>query len=313
MTQQIDMSMPDLVLSPNAVVEDSIKENVESFLRDGFIGPIKLYEPEEAAEMLREIRIGNQNTSKILYENKMNYDRHFDIKEMSKHITHPTIVKILSGILGPDILLWRTEFFSKFPGAEATEWHQVRDYSYTNGNPLIVPTEDWNSFLDITVWTAFTDATKETACMKFLKGSHNKKFYDESKSVTTGRDSKYHYSETDTGFFGYNFDDFKTDPNWEPEEKDIVELELKAGEAVIFSAACVHGSLPNISERESRIAITSRFVPTHVRIYPNMNKYEAHGEIFDLSNYASVLVNGENVYDHNKVRSENNLGVPFVK
>ncbi len=237
----------------------------------------------------------------------MNYDRHFDIPELSRHIMHPTILKYLRGILGADLLCWRSEWFAKFPGGRGTEWHQVRDYSYTDGNPLIVPTQtDWNAYIDLTVWTAFTPATKETACMRFLPGSHKKYYYDEKKSVSTGRNGDYQHTQTDTGFFGYDFSEFKVDPSWDPESANPVDMELQAGECVIFTASCAHASHNNSTERQTRLAISGRYVPTHVRVYPDLEKYNAHGETFDLTNYATVLVSGTDTYDHNKIRTTNN-------
>lgn len=310
---QMDQKIPATTgLPAGAVITDDIRADIESFERNGFIGPIKLYEPEEAAEILRALRAANHDRSHILYDNNMNYDRHFDIPELSRHIMHPTILKYLRGILGSDLLCWRSEWFAKFPGGRGTEWHQVRDYSYTDGNPLIVPTEtDWNAYIDLTVWTAFTPATKETACMRFLPGSHKKFYYDEKKSVATGRNGDYQHSKTDTGFFGYDFSEFKVDPAWDPESANPVDMELQAGECVIFTASCAHASHNNTSERQTRLAISGRYVPTHVRVYPDLSSYNAHGETFDLTNYATVLVSGADTYGHNKVRSANNRDQAF--
>jgi non-heme Fe2+,alpha-ketoglutarate-dependent halogenase len=304
---------PPADLPPSAVVPADIKEGIDSFVANGFVGPVKLYEPDEAAELIREIRINNQNTSQALYPNSVNYDRHFDIPELSRHITHPTIVKYLTAILGPDVLCWRTEWFPKFPGSKGTEWHQVRDYSYANGKPQLLPTaSDWNSYIDITVWTTFTPATKRTGCMRFIKGSQRQLIFDEHKETAAGRGEGYDVSRANTGFFGYDFSDFAIDPQWEPSPEDVVEIEMVPGEAVIFTASCVHGSLPNITERETRFAIAGRYVPTHVRVYPDQDSFSAHGASFDLSQYGSVLVAGENRYDHNRIRTDNNHGEPFA-
>jgi len=313
MIQQAEMPAPKANIAAHAIVPHDIEEAIAQFKCDGFFGPVKLYEPEEASEMIREIRIQNQDKSHALYHNSVNYDRHFDIPHLSQHISHPTIVKYLNAILGPDVLLWRTEFFPKFPGSKGTEWHQVRDYSYANGKAQIVPTEsEWNAFIDITVWTTFTPATKATGCMTFLRGSHHKWYFDEHKQADYGRETGYDVNTTGTQFFGYNFSDFKLDPNWEPPAEDVVALEMKPGEAVIFTANCVHGSLPNITERETRFAIAGRYVPTHVRVYPDQGSFTAHGATFDLTHYGSVLIAGKNTYHHNRIRTENNLGQPFI-
>jgi non-haem Fe2+, alpha-ketoglutarate-dependent halogenase len=299
-------------LAPNAVIPDDIADDIARFENDGFFGPIKLYEEDEAAALIREIRIRNQDTSKALYPNSVNYDRHFDIPELARHVTHPTITKYLTAILGPDVVLWRTEWFPKFPGAKATEWHQVRDYSYANGKAQLLPTEgDWNAYIDITVWTTFTPATRETACMRFVRGSQRQEIFDEHKKIDVGRGKGYDVALAKTSFFGYNFSDFAIDPNWEPDPQDVVELEMQPGEAVIFTASCVHGSLPNSTERQTRMAIAGRYVPTHVRVYPDQNSFTAHGAEFDLSKYGSVVVAGENRHTHNRIREEDNHGVRF--
>ncbi len=310
---QTERPVPAAQIASNAVVPEDIRSDIESFSRDGFIGPIKLYEPDEAAELIREIRINNQDTSKALYKNSVNYDRHFDIPELSRHVMHPTIAKYLTAILGPDVLCWRTEWFPKFPGAKATEWHQVRDYSYANGKPQLLPTEsEWNAYIDITVWTTFTPAKKETACMKFVKGSQRDWIFDEHLATEAGRGRDYDVAYANTGFFGYNFSDFAVDPDWEPRPEDVVELEMNAGEAVIFTASCVHGSTPNLTQRETRFAIACRYVPTHVRIYPEQQTFSAHGATFDLTEYGAVVIAGENKYSHNQIRTTNSHGEEFA-
>jgi non-heme Fe2+,alpha-ketoglutarate-dependent halogenase len=313
MTTSTPLPAPAANLAKNAVVPDDIKENIDRFVNDGFVGPIKIYEPEEALEMVREIRIKNQDRSHVLYPNNVNYDRHYDISELSRHISHPTIVKHLQAILGPDVLLWRTEFFPKFPGSSGTEWHQVRDYSYANGKPQLLPTEsEWNAFIDITVWTTFTPATKDTGCMRFVRGSHRKWYFDERKPTDQGRQGVYDVNSSETQFFGYDFSDFVIEDGWEPAPEDVVELEMKPGEAVVFTANCVHGSLPNTTERETRFAIAGRYVPTHVRVYPDQNDYTAHGAKFELDNYGSVLVAGRDEFGHNRMRTTNNHGESFT-
>jgi non-heme Fe2+,alpha-ketoglutarate-dependent halogenase len=307
------LEAPAARLAPNAVVHEDIRGDIEAFERDGFVGPVKLYEPDEAAAMIREVRIKNQDRSRALYQNSVNYDRHFDIPELTSHVSHPVIVKYLQAILGPDVLCWRTEFFPKFPGTAGTEWHQVRDYSYANGRPQLLPTRpDWGAFIDITVWTTFTPATLETGCLRFVRGSHRKWFFDERKSTGFGREGAYDVNRPKTAFFGYQFSDFKIDPSWEVPQEDVVPVEMAPGEAVIFTATCVHGSEPNTTERETRFAIAGRYVPTHVRVYPDQAGFTAHGAEFDLGNYGSVLVSGSEGYGHNRMRSHSVLGDGFV-
>jgi len=284
----------------------------ELFHKQGFLGPIKLYEPDAARAILAETRIGNQDRSHILFDNAVNYDRHFDIPELARHISHPRLIEALRPLLGDDILCWRTEFFPKFPGSKATEWHQVGTYQYASGTPFLEPTQPReNEPIDLTVWTAFTEATVENGCMRFLPGSHRKLYYDESKAPKRGRDDVYTSVKADSGFFGYDFEDFKVDPSWNPETEPSVSMEMQPGECVIFTARCVHASHPNIIRRSTRFAIAARFVPTHVRVYPDMTGFHAHGGTFDLAQYGCVLVSGRDEFKHNRIRATDNWDVRF--
>jgi non-haem Fe2+, alpha-ketoglutarate-dependent halogenase len=302
------------VTSTGTNVDD---QDLRDFGQNGFIGPFTLYSPDEARALLRRIRIGNQDRTHILFDNDVNYDRHFDIPELAAHIAHPTVVAKVGKILGPDLLNWRSEFFPKFPGTPGTEWHAVRNYQYATGEAMLehsTPGID-DLPLDITVWTTFTPATKENGCMKFLPGSHHRLYYDESKSVTQGRDAGYssvQAMEHQGSFFGYDFSEFRVDPTWLPPEDEAVAMEMEAGQCVIFSARCVHASYPNTSERSTRFAIATRYVPTEVRVYPGWASFEAHGGTFDLSRYGCVLVSGQDTYGHNRIRAEDNWGRPFA-
>lgn len=292
--------------------EEQRRNDLNFFEKNGFIGPIKLYEPEEAKEILHEIRIKNLDRSKILFDNDVNYDRHFDIAELTRHVGHKKIIEKVSSILGQDVLCWRSEFFPKFPGSAATEWHQVSNYQYATGTPMLKPTlENRTIPLDLTVWTCFTEATIENGCMKFLPGSHKKLYYDESKEIARGREEEYRSVTANTGFFGYDFQEFKVDEDWIPDEQKAVSMVMQPGECVIFSARCVHASHPNTTKHKTRFAITARYTTPDVKVYSGMDTFQAHGGDFNLKDYGTVLVSGENKFDHNKVRTHNNWGEPF--
>ena len=60
------------------------------------------------------------------------------------------------------------------------------------------------------------------------------------------------------------------------------------------------------------MAITARFVPTFMRVYPDQKSFYSHGATMDLENYGAVLVSGNDSYNHNKLRTHNNRGEKFV-
>jgi non-heme Fe2+,alpha-ketoglutarate-dependent halogenase len=285
------------------------------FEENGYLGPFKVYEPEVARRMLKDIRRKNADRSKALFDNECNYDRHFDIDELSRHISNEVIVRKLQSILGDNLICWRSEFFPKFPGAKGTEWHQVERFQYTTGAPQLQPLNGnaGDIVSELTVWTTFTESNEANGCLKFLPGSQRKKYYDESKTPSRGRTENYSSVEAETSFFGYNFSDFKIDPDWSPDESKAASMIMQPGEAVIFTAKCVHGSFPNTTKDQTRFAISTRYVTTDTLVYPSQQRFREHGGDFDLSNYGTVLVAGKNDYRHNKLRETNNHGQPFAE
>ncbi|MEM7753123.1 MAG: phytanoyl-CoA dioxygenase family protein, partial [Pseudomonadota bacterium] len=75
----------------------------------------------------------------------------------------PDILDVIGGILGPDIMIYATEFFAKEPKTS----HVVnidQDLTYRGLGAIhgMVP-----------VWVALSPATTESGCMDFVRSSHN--------------------------------------------------------------------------------------------------------------------------------------------
>jgi len=282
-------------------------EERQSFLDNGFFGPFKVFEPDEATEKWKKIRKSLlTEKSQVYEENKYHYDRHLDIDLITDYVSHPRIVHKLQSIMGPDILCWRTEVFSKSPGAKGTEWHQVEDFAYANNNsPQLIPTvkEKWGIVL--TVWIAFSKATIENGCLKFLPGSHHKMLFDETKKFEKKIDME------STGFYGYEFADLKIDSSWKPDEAKASHMVMEPGEAVIFTTKCVHGSTPNITKDSTRYSTNIRYVSTATKIFPGLTEVSDHGERYNLEKYRSVLVSGEDKFNYNKLTKTNFNGKKF--
>jgi len=274
----------------------AVNEDKALFDRDGYIGPFTIMEPEAVGELLKKVRVQLLNKKNAIYgNNKMNYDRHLDNKILSDVISHPEIVRRVQNILGPNILCWRTEWFPKYPGDEATAWHQAESFVAFEGDRKLVPTEPHEGSWELTVWFAFTDATRETACLKVMPGTHRTWFFDETRQV------KYDAHST-TGFYGYDFEKLKIDPGWKPDESNALHVEMKAGQVLMFTSRCLHGSNANTTKDKTRMGLAIRYIPTDVRVYPfHEGQFTHFGEVFPLENYAAVLVGGEDTYGHNRL------------
>ena len=105
---------------------------------------------------------------------------------------------------------------------------------------------------------------------------------------------------------------FKLDPNWAADEAKAKVMVMKAGEAVVFTARCMHGSLSNTSKRAMRLGMATRYVSTDVKIYPYEKSFEEHGQFFDLAKWGAVLVAGEDDYKLNRIITKNVHGDPFI-
>lgn len=278
------------------------------FYQNGYVGPFTLYEPEEMTRLWEDVRMDILDTSKAPFpESKLNYDRHLDLKPLNKIISHPKVVHKISSILGPNVLSWRTEWFPKYPGDEGTDWHQAESFVEFEGTEKLVPTaaEEGRPW-ELTAWVAMSEANKANGCLKVMPGSHRTWFFDEKRNIKFEPEN-FNKKEGDGGqkfgFYGYDYDKLKLDPNWKPEEDKAVHMEVKPGQFFIFTSRCMHGSNPNRTKSSVRFGWATRFVPTHVKVYADQESFHHFGEVLPLNRYSTVLVAGEDKYRHNRVTS----------
>jgi non-heme Fe2+,alpha-ketoglutarate-dependent halogenase len=298
-------------------------DEIRTFHERGYAGPFTAYTPEEMAATWRKLRLQLLDRSKAIYpqdtvsasNNIANYDRHLDNDFLADHICHPAIAHKVRGILGPNVICWRSEFFPKYPGDEGTDWHQADTFANASGRPQIIWPEDEEFGGTITVWTAFTPATKETGCLRFIPGTHKTMFYDESKGMSYDPDKQVNLEKGGVrrGFFGYDYRQLQIDPNWEPDESQAIDMELQPGQFVMFWSTLMHSSWPHSGKsKDLRLGFVGRYVPTQVRVYPDTELVLEYGGAIPLDQYGAVLVCGENTNPENKMRTETTRGKRFV-
>ena len=298
---------------------------LENFEKNGFIGPFKVYEPDEMKSHLRKLRAHLFDNSMSVYgkaaglsgvTNISNYDRHLDVDFLAEHICRQEITERVVSILGRDVLCWRTEFFPKYPGDEGTDWHQAGTFSNVSSSnkPKLQWPADSKHSGTITVWTAFTESTTDNGCLQFIPGTHNTMFYDESKTMN--------YSEVDInqnnkdgikrGFFGYDYRSLQKDPDWRPDESKAVNLVMEPGECMIFWSTLLHASLPYLEPTgPMRLGYSARYVPTEVLVYPGQDSLDEFGANISLDDYGAVLVAGKDEFGHNRLRTTTTKNVRF--
>lgn len=300
-------------------------EEVARFHERGYLGPFKVYEEEEMRRLWKRERLRLIDRSQAVYDegdaqagntNIANYDRHLDSTFLADHICRPEIVDRVAAVLGPNVLCWRTEFFPKYPGDEGTDWHQADTFAFASGKPQIVwPDEEKEYGGTLTVWTAFTEATEETACLQFIPGTQRTMYYDETKGMHYQPDKINAQRKEDgvtRGFYGYDYRELQKDPDWRPPVEDAVSMVMRPGEAVMFWSTMMHASKPHSApDAEMRLGFAGRYVPTSVKVYPDTEDVDEYGGRVSLRDYGTVLVAGVDTYTHNRKVTTTTRGHTF--
>ncbi|GHE70149.1 chemotaxis protein CheX [Streptomyces longispororuber] len=303
------------------------EDELAFFHKNGYIGPLTIYTPEEMDQMWKTVQREALDRSHAAYPevdkgigapNIFNYDRHLDIDLLARHVMNQRITDRVASILGPDLLCWRSEFFPKYPGDEGTDWHQADTFANASGKPqLLWPGESEEEFGagTLTVWTAFTESTRENGCLQVIPGTHHQMNYDESKQMDYNEEriNSEVKDGVPRGFFGYDYRQLQKDPNWKPNEEDAVSFEMEKGQCIIFWSTLMHASLPNIATGKNyRMGFATRYVPTSVRVYPDTDHIEEYGGSISLDKWSAVLARGRDEYGHNKIATETLRGTKYL-
>jgi len=299
-------------------------EELAGFHNNGYAGPFTLYQPDEMKTIWRRQRLLLLDRSDAIYQdeaavsgatNIANYDRHLDNDFLAEHICRPQIVDLIASVLGPNVLCWRTEFFPKYPGDEGTDWHQADTFANASGTPQILWPDNEDFGGTITVWTAFTEANEDTACLQFIPGTHQTMFYDETKRMHYDP-NKINSMEKDgvrRGFFGYDYRQLQVNPDWKPEESKAVSMVMLPGQFIMFWSTLMHASHPHAGKTEEmRMGFAARYVPASVRIYPDTDAIEEYGGRVSLEKYGAVLVCGCDEFGHNRIATQTTRGKLFA-
>jgi ectoine hydroxylase-related dioxygenase (phytanoyl-CoA dioxygenase family) len=228
------------------------------FYRDGYLGPLTLVSPEEMAEMRAQSELEILNTPGPFPKNPEQM-RHLDHPVVASIVSHPALVQRVASLLGPDLVVWRSNFFNKAPGGKEVPWHQ--DINYWQIDPP----------LNITAWIALDDVTTENSCVRVIPGSH-KKVIPHVPSV-----GEMQFQEM-------------ADPRHVQAEK-AVDMVLKAGQFFIFSERILHQSNPNHSSKR-RMCMVVRMTTPFVVVPPLYDGYKpslvSGSDRFGFNEYAPL-------------------------
>jgi non-haem Fe2+, alpha-ketoglutarate-dependent halogenase len=312
---------PQTSYAPKAQVAPELRMSpaeLEFFWKNGFSGPHTLCSPEEMSAQAGELwaiglepstiypqgsygsmawvggterGIANGNVSSFIINSR---DKHLQSPKLLELLTRPAIRERVAQLLGPDLLVWRSQYFPKLPGMAGTGWHQASVYLETMRRATLKP-RDLGEMFQVTVWVAVSDATKENGCLRFIPGTHREimplkaELYDPLKHKDNKKDH-----------FGTYLLKLEADTS----EAKAVDVPMKAGQFVIFSERVIHGALDNRSDQR-RLGIAVRYITPQTRVY-NRYEFETAGHdigylgVFGLplDRWRAVLVRGRDSGDN---------------
>jgi non-heme Fe2+,alpha-ketoglutarate-dependent halogenase len=210
-------------------------DEVARYRRDGFHFPVRVLSTDQARSYRARLEENERKLGGPLSGN-MRQKPHLLFTWANELARHPAILDAVEDVIGPDILVWGTTFFTKEAHSPSfVSWHQDATY--------------WGLSTDdvITAWVAFADAPVESGAMKFWPGSHLRK----------------QLAHRDT-FAADNLLTRGQEIAVEVPEGEGVDVPLKAGEMSLHHVLLAHGSGPNTTG-DRRIGFAIRYIPPHVR------------------------------------------------
>ena len=163
---------------------------------------------------------------------------HFTDPHLFDWLMDPGVLDLVQQLIGPDIAVFSSHFICKPAGdGKSVPWHDDAYYWREMINP---------SAEAVTVWLALDEVDEDNGCMKVIPGSH------------APGERRYRPTRASNSVFAEELDPECVD------DSRAVPIRLRRNECSIHSAALVHGSDANRSDRR-RAGFTMRYISTAVR------------------------------------------------
>jgi hypothetical protein len=176
---------------------------------------------------------------------------------------HPELLDIVEQIIGPDLILWGSQVFSKPAGdGMAIPWHQ--DGQYWPMRPLAT----------VTVWIAVDAATTENGCLRVIPGTHESGLMPHESTDQLGLALNQGVAK---GVL---------------DEREAIDIELEPGQISLHHAMLVHGSNANRSAKR-RCGYAIRYMPATSHFDRTIPPTRiANNQVIDFSQRPLWLVRG---------------------
>jgi non-heme Fe2+,alpha-ketoglutarate-dependent halogenase len=216
------------------------EQQQQFYEKNGYLFPVPVFDDQETAEFRRQFDdYTEQNRERlrklIPRERRAVYAlTHLMLPWVYQMASHPRVLDAVEGAIGPDILVWGSDWFVKFPGdATFISWHQ--DGAYWGLQPPKVTT----------AWIALSPSTLESGCMHVMPGTQKtqlpqRETYAVDNALSRGQEIAL-----------------------EVNESKAVALCLAPGEMSLHHIGIAHGSKPNSADY-ARVGIAIRYIAPEV-------------------------------------------------
>ncbi|WP_445365885.1 phytanoyl-CoA dioxygenase family protein [Microbulbifer sp. ANSA001] len=319
------------------------ESDLSFFEKNGYLPPFRVISSDEAEELKGEAMSSFKNDfdgfsflGKLIPEIEKKQGQWsiesaglyqaLRMKSFRNLMRKPQISQRMASLLGKEVICWRSQFFDKLRGGRGTIWHQNATFRETGKYAKLQPTKETDpAIIQLNAWVALTDTNQENGCLRLLPGSFvdarmdylysyvldNKLFY----MALIPHAFSHFYVLLKIVLYGQVFDKgmfvFLTAVELLGEDYfdrfDVVDMEMKAGECLIFSSLNMHASYPNMSSKEDRFSFVGRCTANHVRVAPSGKDFysTAEGLIeYDLPEVSNFQVYGRDSYGYNKIMKD---------
>jgi hypothetical protein len=208
---------------------------IRAYRQDGYLCPIDALAPAEAARYRARLETAEAAAGGSL-PGPYRHKPHLVYTWAQELIRHPKILDAVEDVIGPDVLVWESVFFTKEPrSADYISWHQDITYWGLEAEGDVV-----------TAWLALSPSTVESGCMRVVPGTH-------LRGVVPHSDT----------FGEHNLLSRGQEIAVDVDEARAVDLVLGPGQMSLHHVKIFHGSRPNRGA-DRRIGFAIRYLPPHV-------------------------------------------------
>lgn len=205
-----------------------------TFDRDGVAFPIPVLSEDELTSIrahYARLVAAHDGDLKRFDQSHLYFDWAYELA------SHPKVVDAAASVLGDDVVVWGSLILSKPPHDPGfVAWHQDGAYAGFLGDAPAV-----------SAWIALSDSTVSSGCMRVVPGTHRQRF------------------EHTVGHAADNLLSRKQEIAVDVEEKDALDVVLRAGEMSLHHVDIVHGSNANSSDWTRTGFIVRYTTPAMVR------------------------------------------------